>query len=74
MARYTYKALKADVQQLNIELEERKSEYRFVLGGRNGYTAIDLARTDQLDKHTCERNLVCGTPRECLQACYDFMN
>lgn len=71
--RYTFNALKADVETLNKELEDRGSGYRFVVGGRNGYTAVDLARVEQIQNHTCERNLECGSPRECLEACYRFM-
>lgn len=73
MTRYTSKALKNDVVTLNKELEEQGSEYRFVVGGRNGYTAIDLATVEQMQRKVVGRNLECGTPRECLNACYDFM-
>jgi hypothetical protein len=71
--RYTANALKVDVELLNKELEKQGNEFRFVVGGRNGYTAIDLATVEQMKRHVSTRNLECGTPRECLNACYQFM-
>lgn len=44
------------------------------MGGRNGYTAIDLATPEQGVKKTCYNNLVCGTPRECLDAAYSYVS
>lgn len=74
MSRYAYNRLKDDVEGLNSQLEERGHGYRFQIGGRNGYTAIDLARLDQLKGRTSERNLVCGSPRECLAACQEYLD
>lgn len=71
--RYTANALKSDVIRLNKELEEQGNEFRFVVGGRNGYTAVDLATVEQQSRHVLSRNLECGTPRECLEACYTFI-
>ena len=72
--RYTYNRLKEDIAALNKELEERGHEYRFQLGHRNGYTAIDLARTQQHKRGTCVRNIQCGSPRECLTACENYIS
>jgi hypothetical protein len=71
--RYTFKALQSDIQDINKTLEERKSNKRLTVENRNGYTAVDICRLEQLDKKTCERNLECGTPRECLAASQLFL-
>jgi len=73
MKRYTYNNLKSDVEILNAKLAEKGHDRRFKVGGRNGYTAIDLARLDQLQGGTCERTLATGTPRECLAECHEYM-
>jgi hypothetical protein len=71
--RYTSKQLEADVKELNAKLEDRQNPFRFVVGGRYGYTAIDLATPEQITRHCCERMLAGGTPRECLAACYKYI-
>lgn len=71
--RYTYNNLKSDVEILNAKLAEKGHGMRFMVGGRNGYTAIDLATIEQLACHSCERMLVGGTPKECLAACHEYM-
>jgi hypothetical protein len=73
MKRYTFKSLQADIQALNKKLEDRNDPHRFVIDSRNNYTAIDLARPNQLAGHTVVRNLECGTPRQCLNACHEYM-
>jgi hypothetical protein len=73
MNRYSYKNLKADVEILNAKLAEKGHNMRFIIGGRNGYTAIDLATIEQLARHACERMLVGGSPRECLAACHEYI-
>jgi hypothetical protein len=72
--RYTAKSLEADLPGLNETLGRLKVGLQFVIGGRNGYTAIDLATPDQAARHCCQRMLVGGTPRECLQACHEFIS
>lgn len=73
MSRYTYNNLKSDIEVLNAKLAEKGHDMRFVVGGRNGYTAIDLATVEQLARHCRERMLIGGTPRECLAACHEYM-
>lgn len=73
MKRYTHKSLAADVELLNAKLAEKGHEMRFMIGGRYNYSAIDLATVEQLARHCCQRNLDTGTPRECLNACHEYM-
>lgn len=74
MSRYTYNNLKSDIEILNAKLAEKSHDRRFVVGGRNGYTAIDLARVDESgEKCGIQRTLETGTPRECLAACHEYM-
>jgi hypothetical protein len=71
--RYTGKSLEKDVEQFNKQLAERSDRFRFAVGYRYNYTAIDLATPEQLARHCCHRNLETGTPRECLNACYKYL-
>lgn len=73
MRRYTGKSLEADIAAINARLEERKHAYRFDVGYRYNYTAIDLATPEQLARHCCQRNLATGTPRECLNAVHTYL-
>ena len=73
MRRYTGKALESDIADLNKRLESAGHEMRFDVGYRYGYTAIDLATVEQLARHCCQRNLTCGTPRECLAAAQRYV-
>jgi hypothetical protein len=73
MTRYTYKNLKADVEVLNYKLAEKGHNMRFMVGARYNYSAIDLATVEQFERHCCQRMLVGGTPRECLNACHEYM-
>jgi len=73
MKRYTYNNLTTDVEILNAKLAEKGHNMRFMVGARYGYSAIDLATVEQLARHCCERNLDTGTPRECLNACHEYM-
>ena len=72
--RFTAKALDAALPALNQTLAEIGDEYRFVAGGRNGYTAVDLATPEQSARFCCSRNLESGTPRECLAACHSYVS
>lgn len=74
MTRYTSTALEIDVKALNLKLEKHKHHLRFQVGGRNGYTAIDLCDPEIMC--SCgglESTLQCGTPRECLFACHQYI-
>lgn len=71
--RYTGKSLEADVVRFNQQLEARGDAFRFSVGYRYNYTAIDLATPEQLKRHCCHRMLIGGTPRECLNACYQYI-
>ena len=73
MKRYTYNQLKSDVEALNSKLAEKNHEMRFKVGGRNGYTAIDLATVEEMKRGYSTRMLEGGSPRECLAACYQYM-
>lgn len=73
MKRYTAKQLEKDIEQLNTKLAEKNHEYRFMVGYRYNYTAIDLATTEQMARGCCSRMLVGGTPRQCLSECYAYI-
>jgi len=73
MKRYTHKALESDVEALNEKLANKGHNMRFKTGARNGYSAIDLARAEEMKKGTCQRMLFGGSPRECLAACHEYM-
>ncbi len=73
MKRYTHKCLEADAAELNKQLEAMGAALRFDIGSRYNYSAVDLATPEQLAVHSCQRNLECGTPRECLAACYRYV-
>ena len=68
MKRYTGKSLENDIAEINKRLESAGHPYRFDVGYRYGYTAVDLATPEQLARHCCSRNHETGTPRECLAA------
>lgn len=71
--RYTDKALERDLIGFNSTLENIGHDMRLIIGGHNGYTAVDLATVEQAKRHCIQRNLECGTPRECLNACNAYM-
>lgn len=84
MARYTYNSLAADLDILNEKLEklyklnsdfypDKDALLYFVAGSRYGYSAVDLATKEQLERHCCQRNLECGTPKECYTAALEFV-
>lgn len=73
MKRYTGKNLESDVASINQKLETLGAPLRLVVGYRYNYTAIDLATPEQLARHCCQRNLECGSPRECLAAANAFL-
>lgn len=73
MKRYTGKSLEADLVKFNAQLEAANHELRFVIGYRYNYTAVDLATPEQAARYCTQRTLQCGTPRECLAACYEYI-
>ena len=64
--KYTHKSLCADLLALNAKLEKAGHDMRLVDGHRYGYSAVDLATKEQVERHCCQRMLCGGTPRECL--------
>ena len=68
MKRYTSKSLVPDVASLNAKLAAMGHDMRLIVANRYNYAAVDLATIEQLASHCCQRNLVTGTPRECLHA------
>ncbi len=73
-ARFTAKSLDAALPALNETLAKLADPYRFVAGGCNGYTAVDLATPEQANRFCSARNLETGTPRECLAACHAYVS
>jgi hypothetical protein len=71
--RYTGNRLATDVAQINDSLASIKSSWRLVVGYRYGHTSLDLATIQQAAEHCCQRNLECGTPRECLSKAQSFL-
>lgn len=74
MKRYTGKSLEADLIGMNETLARVGDPYRFVIGYRYNYTAIDLATPENAARHCTNRNLQCGTPRECLASCQAYLS
>lgn len=72
MSRYTSKSLEYDLVAINAKLAERGHKYRLIIGGRYGYTAIDLATVEQAASFCIQSTLICGTPRECLAAAHAY--
>lgn len=64
--RLTVADLRNAVESVNRELFESGSNYFLKEGGRNGYQAVDLYAVEENGEISCERNLVCGTSRECI--------
>lgn len=48
MKRYTSKQLEKDVESLNQTLAEKNHGFRFMVGYRYNYTAIDLATPEEM--------------------------
>ena len=72
MSRYTRKDLYAELHKDNKKLDG--SGYYLAAQSRNGYTGLDEYHGDSSEGNAgkCVRNLKCGTPRECIQAAYDY--
>ena len=65
MARYTAKMLENAIDGMNERLEREGAKFRFVVGYRNGYTAIDSARPEDIARYCVYSNLFGGSPKEC---------
>ena len=62
--RTTITNLRAEIQQVNLELIQSGSEYRYQCGSRNGYHAVDLMRVESDKKWYMVSCLDCAeTPR-----------
>ena len=75
MTRYTPKKLHEDIEKINEWLEDCKSTKRIECGGRNGYQAVDQYSVDESGKRLgswVDRNIRCGTSRECHEAALEF--
>lgn len=72
MARYTSKALQQDLKEINVMIQKATNgRYFLEAQSRNGYTGLDLYRMEG-DRRKCERNIQCGSPRECLEAAESY--
>ena len=77
MARYTVCALRDNVDKINGWLKDGGYTTRLEAGGRNGYQAIDEYSVDADGDRIgsgVNRNVCCGTSRECGDAAYDYYN
>jgi hypothetical protein len=77
MARVTVVTLRNTVDEVNGWLEDAGLSTRLETGGRNGYQAIDeySVRPDgSREGSGCNRNVCCGSSRECVSAAYDYWN
>lgn len=72
MSRYTANDLEKACDNWNAELEKLGIPVSFRASGRNGYTAVDEYRREDIHGDTedwhCWQNTACGSPRECYQA------
>lgn len=55
--RYTKNNLIVDIEDFNMQLLEKGSDYSFKYQGRNGYHAVDLYKGNR-----CLRNVDCNEP------------
>lgn len=72
MSRYTLKMLKEELKAVNAKLAG--SGYYLVAQSRNGYTVVDEYKGDISEGHSgiCVNNLQCGSPRDCIEAAYNY--
>lgn len=68
--RYTRNNLVEDVESVNATMEEFGIDWRYVVGGRYGYTALDAGTVEITNQHCVNTTVQCGTPRECREALY----
>ncbi|MBL4909049.1 MAG: hypothetical protein JKX78_03660 [Alteromonadaceae bacterium] len=63
-SRTTVTNLRAEIQEVNLELVQSGSDYRYQYGSRNGYHAVDLMRVEADKKWYMVSCLDCAeTPR-----------
>jgi hypothetical protein len=77
MSRVTIATLRASIVTINDWLEKAGHSVRLEEGGRNGYQAVDeySVHADGSRKGSgCNRNVCCGSSRECVAAAYDHWN
>jgi hypothetical protein len=75
MARVTVVTLRDSVDEINGWLEDAGSTTRLETGGRNGYQAVDeysVLPDGSRENSGCNRNVCCGTSRECVSAAYGY--
>lgn len=75
--RYTKNRLQEDIDKINGWLKDDGSTVRLEAGGRNGYTAVDQYSVDSDCNRIgsgVDRNVCCGSPRECCDAAHDVYN
>ena len=68
MSRFTRKDLDAALATINDTAAKLGSPLSLHAQSRNGYTGLDL-----YNAKGCERNITCGTPRECSAAAYEWL-
>jgi hypothetical protein len=77
MSRVTVVTLRAAIAEINGWLRDRGLSVRLETSGRNNYQAVDEYSVNA-DGSPCgsgvDRNICCGTSRECVSAAYDFWN
>ena len=77
MARVTVVTLRNTVDEVNGWLEDAGLSTRLETGGRNGYQAVDeysVLPDGSREGSGCNRNVCCGSSRECRDAAYGYWN
>jgi len=76
MSRFTVKQLEETIAKINGWLKEAGATKRFIVGGRNGYQAVDeyTVKDDVRVGSGVNGNVGCGTSRECSQHAHDHYN
>ena len=73
MKRYTQKDFKEDLFYINTN-DVLSGVVRFAgFGARNGYSAVDEYVVASNGTIFLQRNIECGTPRECIRAARNFI-
>ena len=77
MTRVTVVTLRASIDEINGWLKDAGLSTRLETGGRNGYQAVDeysVLPDGSRENSGCNRNVCCGSSRECVSAAYDYWN
>jgi len=75
MSRFTISNLRADIAKINGYLLEEGSDTLLVEQGRNNYQGVDEYPIDAQGNRIgsgVNRNVCCGTPRECSDAAWSY--